>query len=38
MVAMEHVDYDVRDGRAPIPLTVLTGFLGARKTTLLKGS
>ncbi len=32
---MEHIDFEVRDGQAPIALTVLTGFLGAGKTTRL---
>jgi G3E family GTPase len=32
---LEAVDHDVDTGAAPIPVTVLTGFLGAGKTTVL---
>ena len=32
---MEQIDHDPKSGPPPIPLTVLTGFLGAGKPTLL---
>ncbi len=32
---MDHVDRDLAGGPPPIPVTILTGFLGAGRTTLL---
>ncbi len=33
--SMDHVDHDLTAGPRPIPVTILTGFLDAGKTTLL---